>query len=171
MQGGERPVCGVAAGPDHGACAEQWMGAGHRMSAGQQAGTVGAVAAICLTASPRSQQDPRLNPPRGIPRINACTLRVSILLWLIVALGALSVKGTPQRCGIFRRQAQLVAGKGFLNSHESPRSSADLVITVVGCGAILHSYGEARQRSWPPLRHPRPTGAYASCQPTVNNYS
>jgi hypothetical protein len=62
-----------------------------------------------------------LNPPRCVPRINAGDSHVSRLLWLIVALRALCVKGALRLWGIFRQAAQLIANKGFLSSESRAR--------------------------------------------------
>ena len=80
-----------------------------------------------------------LNPPRCVPRINAGSSHVSRLLWLIVALRALSVKSALRLWQIFRQGAQLAANKGFLSSESAARRS-----TTVRCGAMQHPFVRRR---------------------------
>jgi hypothetical protein len=83
------------------------------------AGRVRVPAAICLTASPRSQQELRPNSPPTRAGVNASYLHVSRSLWLIVALVAPSVKSARRRRPIFRQTTQLVTDRGFLSLCES----------------------------------------------------
>jgi len=53
------------------------------------------------------------NPPRRVPRINAGNPHVSRLLWLIVALQALSVKSACGSDGSFGRQRNSLPTRAF----------------------------------------------------------
>jgi hypothetical protein len=113
------------------------------------ASMVNVPSAICLTASPRSQQELRLNPSRPLPSIHAGNSYVSGLLWLIVALRRPDVKSAPRLLPFFRQPALLVANKGFLRLRSGRRWPGCVLRAIVdaiasgdalAAAATVHEY-------------------------------